>query len=236
MRILLSILLAASALLSSEELATVSPPKVEDLGDGKYRLGLLSFDENTRRISFPGEVNLDDGLLEFAIVNEKGKIHESLLITQASPINLNIVLKLLRYQTSPELFKILNEDYELTDKYPEVSAEQKNAARLEILVSWEADGEKHEAPINELIYHTTTEKEMESSPWVYHGSYLHEGTFEAESTGDIAAIFISRGSLLNFSGADNHTDEPWITHTKKTPPVGTPVTITLSPLLQKPKQ
>ena len=116
MRILLSVLLAASALLSSEELATVSPPKVEDLGDGKYRLGLLSFDENTRRISFPGEVNLDDGLLEFAIVNEKGKIHESLLITQASPINLNIVLKLLRYQTSPELFKILNEDYELTDK------------------------------------------------------------------------------------------------------------------------
>lgn len=207
--------------------------EVTELGDGQYSLGLVKFDENTRRITFPAEINQVEGVLEFAIVHEKGKIHESLLMTLASPLHLNIALKLLRYQSSPELFPILDENYESTGKFPEIPEAQKTASRVQVLVSWEKDGKKEEVSLNDLIYHTTTEKAMEPAPWIYQGSYMHNNAFKAETSGDLAAIYITRSSLINFSGKDNETDEPWTPNQKVIPPMGTKVMVTIAPLLEK---
>lgn len=234
MRLLTLSFFLIGSLWAEEPAATDPASALRDLGEGRYELGLVSFDENTRHLSFPAEMNLVEGVLEYAIVHEKGKIHESLLMTKASPLHLNIVLKLLRYQESPELFEILDENYESTGKFPEVSEERKTASRLQVLVKWELDGKKEEASLNDLIYHTTTEKAMEPAPWIYQGSYMHENAFKAETSGDLAAIYITRSSLINFSGEDNTTDEPWIPNLKRVPPIGTPVTITITPILDKP--
>ena len=224
---------ALMPLLLSSTLVRGEKPEVVALGEGKHKLGLVTFDENTRRISFPAELNQSEGIIEFAIVHESGKIHESLLITKVSAFNLNVALKLLRYQSSPELFPVLDENFESTGELPDVPEAQKTAARLQVLVSWEIDGKKEEVSINDLIYHTGNEKAMEPSPWIYQGSYIHENTFKAETSGDIAAVFITRSSLLNFAGKDNEFDEPWIPNRKTIPPVTTPVTVTLAPLLEK---
>ncbi|MGJ8723854.1 MAG: YdjY domain-containing protein [Roseibacillus sp.] len=208
-------------------------PEVIELGEGKYKLGQVTFDENTRRISFPAEINQQEGIIEYAIVHEKGKIHESLLITTTSAFHLNVALQLLRYQSSPELFPILNDDFESTGKYPQVPEAQKTASRLQVLVSWEIDGKKEEASLNDLIYHVGNESAMEPLPWIYQGSYIHENSFKAETSGDLAAIYITRSSLINFSGKDNEMDEPWIPNRKRIPPVTTPVTVTFAPLLEK---
>lgn len=221
------------ALFLSAFVAWAEKPEVVELGDGKYELGLVTFDESTRRISFPAELNQSEGIVEYAIVHEKGKIHEALFITKTSAFHLNVALKLLRYQSSPELFPILNEDFENTGKYPEVSEEQKAAARLQVLVSWEVNEKKEEASLNDLIYHVGNEREMEPVPWIYHGSYIHNNAFKAETSGDIGAVFITRSSLINFSGKDKETDDPWIPNKKRIPPVGTPVTITFAPPLEK---
>lgn len=236
MRILCFSLFLLASLVAEESSTSEAEPasQLRDLGQGRYALGLVSFDENTRHLSFPAEVNLVEGILEYAIVHEKGKIHEALLMTKASPLHLNIALKLLHYQESPELFEVLDENYESTGKFPEVSDERKTAARLQILVKWEKDGKKEEVSLNDLIYHTTTEKAMEPVPWIYQGSYIHENSFKAETSGDLAAIYITRSSLINFSGNDNTTDEPWIPNLKRVPPIGTPVTVTITPLLDKP--
>ncbi len=206
---------------------------IKTLGQGKYSLGLVEFDENSRRISFPAEINQVEGILEFAIVHENGKIHESLLSTKASPLHLNIALKLLHYQESPELFPILDQDFNNTGKYPEVPEKQKTASRLQILISWEKDGKKKEVTLNDLIYHTFSERPMKPAPWIYQGSYIHENTFKAETSGDLAAIFITRSSLINYAGEDNHLDEPWAPNPKTIPPIGTSITITFAPLLEK---
>lgn len=221
------------AVSKAEEEKQEAKPQVKSLGEGKYALGLIEFDENTRRIAFPAEINMVEGVLEFAVVHENGKIHESLLITKASALHLNIALKLLRFQESPELFPILNEDFENTGKYPEVSEAQKTAARLQVLVSWTAEGKKEEVSLNDLIYHSFSEKAMKPSPWIYQGSYIHNKAFKAETSGDLVAIFITRSSLLNYPGEDNLMDEPWTPNQKLVPPVGTPVTVTFAPLLEK---
>ena len=205
-------------------------PKVRELGDGKFAVGLVTFEQKTGHIDFPAEVNMVDGLLEYAIVHQDGKIHEALLLTKTNPLHLNLALKLLRYQASPELFPVLDEDYRSTGKFPEVSAEIKAAARVEILVTWKkSDGSKGTASLNDWISSTATEAPIPATPWIYGGSYIFNGVFQAERSGDIAAIFTTNSALFNYPGKGHLDDEIWIPTPKRIPPAGTRVTVTIKP-------
>ena len=229
-----NLLLQAEEAQNTEDEATKeNSASVKEVSPGVFQIGQVTFNQKNRRISFPTTLNMSEGLLEFAIVHIDGKIHESLLSTTVSAFNLNLALKLLRYPESPELFQILDEDFRQTGRYPEVSEEVKTGARVKILVSWEADGKKHENLINDWIYHSTLEKAMPATPWLNHGSYVYENQFKAEVMGELVAIFLSRSSIFNFAGEDNHIDEPWIVFSGKVPPAGTPVTVTIAPLLEK---
>jgi hypothetical protein len=70
---------------------------------------------------------------------------------------------------------------------------------------------------------------MPAGPWVYGGSDFHEGKFVAETSGDIAAIFLSMAALVNFPGTDNTNDEVWVPFPKRVPPEGTKVTVIIAP-------
>lgn len=207
-------------------------PPIKELGDGRYEVGLVTFDRKSREISFPASVNMQDGPLEYAIVHENGKIHESILITKTRPFHINIALKLLNFQESKELFPILDDDFRPTGKFPEVPEKVRNAARAEILLRWKSeDGKDHEATLNDWVTYTVTGQSLPPLPWVYGGSYFHENSFQAEASGDIVALFVNNASLFNWPGKDNNLDDVWLPSTKRIPAVGTPVTVTLKPAI-----
>ena len=238
LRVLTSTLLLAAAVLAepadpvpASEAAVEPPqPNVRKLGDGNFALGLVKFQQKNRHVSFPAEVNMIEGLLEYAIVHQNGKIHEALLHTKTNPLHVNLALKLLRYEASAELIQILDENYKPTGKYPAVSEATKAAARVEILLSWKkGDGSEGKASLNEWITNTATEAPIPATPWVYGGSYFHNKIFQAESSGDIAAIFTSSSALFNYPGTGHMDDEIWIPTPERIPTVGTPVTVTITP-------
>ena len=240
---LLPLFLLTAGLLQADEAAPaptpadpapIEKPVIKDLGDGKFSVGEVTFNQKDRNISFPGRLNMIEGLLEFAIVHQNGKIHESLLVTDASPFHINVALKLLRYKPSEELFPILDEDWRPTKEFPEVSEEVKAAARVEILITWKKeDGSKGEAALNDWIYHSTLERPIQASPWIYGGSYVHNGSFQAQSTGDVSAIFTANSALFNYPGKDRELDTVWIPTPDRLPAVDTPVTIIIKPVLTK---
>jgi hypothetical protein len=249
MRYLFTTLLFGCQLLSAAPLAPqveeegpaaveaepASEAKVKDLGDGAFSLGKVTFHQASRHISFPARVNMVEGLLEFAIVHQDGKIHESLLLTEASPLHLNIALKLLRYQASKELFPILDDDFTPTDKYPEVPEETKAAARVEILVTWtKSDGTEATTALSDWIHHAELKSAIKAIPWIYGGSYMYNGVFQARSTGNIAAIFTANSALFNYPGKDRELDTVWIPAPKRVPPVDTPVIVLIKPVLSTP--
>lgn len=207
----------------------VKPPIVRLDGE-RYRIGdKIEFNQRTREIRFPAAVNMNEGLLEYAVVHERGKIHESLLVTGISATQLNIALALLRYKPSPELYAIPNERGGLTDRFPEVAEEVKAAARLEIKVEWEDGGRKRVVPLEQWIQHAVKGSAMPATLWVYGGSEVHEGKFVPESTGELIAIFITNSSLFNYPGEDNRDDTVWLPYPKRVPEPGTPVTVILGP-------
>lgn len=204
-------------------------PAVTRLDDGRMQIGKVIFDPKTREVSFPAAVNQTQGLLEFVVVHEKGKIHESLLVTDISATNLNLAFKLLAYKASPELYSKVEEDGSLSSEFEEATDEQKQGSRVQLFVELEKDGKTERQPINKWITHATTEKDMPGSAWVYGGSFIYDGKFVAESSGDIIAVFLSNAALVNFSGKDNQFDDVWLPHTTRVPPEGTKLTVVIGP-------
>jgi hypothetical protein len=204
-------------------------PTVEKIDDKRYRVGKIEFDSSTREIRIPAKVNMAKGLLEFLIVHENGKIHEALFTTDTSPSDINLAITLLRYKPSPELYALPSETGGLSGNFPVVPEDIRAAARVSIDVEWAKDGKPERIGVNEWIQHATTSAAMPSSHWVYGGSQIEEGRFVAESTGDIAAIFLSNAAMINYPGKDNGNDTVWLAFENRVPPEGTNLTLIIAP-------
>jgi hypothetical protein len=209
--------------------AAEATPSITRLEDGRMKIGEVTFDPKTRQVRVPCTINMSEGLIEFAVVHENGKIHESLLVTKCSPTHINIAFKLLRYVSSEELYAIEKERGVSSDKYPEVPEATRKAARVDLKVEWEKDGKTQTVPLADWIMHAETTEAMSQDPWVYGGSMMYDGAFVAEQTGDVASIMVSRGSLLLYAGQNNFNDDVWLPHTKRVPPVGTVVNFLIQP-------
>jgi hypothetical protein len=204
-------------------------PTVKKLDGTRYQVGEVVFDDKSREIRFPARVNMTEGQLEYLVVHVNGKVHESLLSTEISPTHLNLAFTLLRYLPSRELYRLPNETGGTSNKFEEVSADVKAAARVTIEIEWTQDGKTRRVPVNELIQNDLKASAMPAGPWVYGGSDFHEGKFVAETTGDVAAIFLSEAALLNYPGVDFENDDVWTPFPKRIPAEGTNVTLIIAP-------
>ncbi len=173
-------------------------------------------------------------LLEYVVVHENGKIHESLLATDISPTHLNLAFTLLRYPASSELYALPNETGGLSGTYPDVPEDVKSGARISIDVEWDDHGKTRRFPINDWIQHAVKTTAMPAEPWVYGGSGFYDGKFNAETTVAIAAIYLSQASLINYPGDDNLDDTVWLPFPKRVPEAGTNVTVIIAPFLKTP--
>src|SRR6185503_8141895 len=61
---------------------------------GLFEIGKLRLDQAKGTISFPAAVNLREGPIEYLLVAEYGKIHESLLRTEVDPYSIQLALLL----------------------------------------------------------------------------------------------------------------------------------------------
>lgn len=227
------LLVAASATIAArpqEEPANPATGEVRRIDEDRFLVGGITLRKSTREISFDATVNQAGGLIEFLLVTDKGKIHESLFSCAIRPTDLNIAFKLLGYPTSPELFELTGPDHRPTGKFPEVPEEVKSGARLAISASWQHGGGTTVRPVNELVKNTSTGSPMPSGPWLYTGSLIHQGVFRAEATGDLIAVFSNPTAMVNYPGDARTNDEVWSVNPGTVPAKGTPVRITIQPL------
>ena len=62
---------------------------------GVFQLGLIEFSKSERELRFEGEVNWKAGPIEYALVSDWGKVHESIFRTKAHPIHLHTAFVLM---------------------------------------------------------------------------------------------------------------------------------------------
>jgi hypothetical protein len=215
----------------AKDTATTEPvkPSVKKLDATRYQIGEITFDQKTREIRFPCKVNMTEGLLEFLIVHRNGKLHESLLLTDVSPTQLNLAFTLLNYTPSRELYPLPNATGGTSANFPEVAPEIKAAARITLEVEWTEEGKIRRVPVNEWVQHSVKLTPMPAGPWVYGASEFHDGQYVPELTGDIASIFLSPSAIIHYPGDDRSDDTIWAPYPKRVPAFETKLTMIVAP-------
>lgn len=211
---------------SEEAAAQAETPKVVELGDHRYRYGSIEFNGKTREIRVPTQVNMREGIIEYAVVHGDGKIHESLLVTDVMPSHLQTVMKLCRFKSGEG--DVFDPFFPVEEQKGEAGAKERGEA-VAMTVEWELDGEHKAKPLSDWIFDRKTETAMKNEPWIYNGSYFYSGTFMADADGLLLAIYLSRGALLNTMTDGSENDERWLSHADNTPEIGTNVTLVLAP-------
>lgn len=183
-------------------------------------LGKIIVDKQARTARFPATVNMAEGALEYLLVNDNGKTHESLFATAVSPFQLNIAMLLLGVTPTREVTELPPEQItaESLKNAPELKGD-----KVDILVSWKQGSQ---IPAEEWINNLLTKAPAARGPWIYTGSVIYEKRFLAQEVGSIIALATDPAALLN-NPREGHTDDTvWSVRTGKVPAVGTPVEIT----------
>lgn len=188
--------------------------KVEDLGSGRYRIGLVTFDKNKREVTIPAGVNMDMGVIEYALVTESGKVHESLLSTKAKPEEIHLACLLLGV--------------------PQLKGDPTPANRVRVSVSWDTNGPTAERDLSELVGTSDNPSEPTSvtplpvRPWVYAGSVTDSQGFAASREGSLIALITDSSALVMNPRDDAKNDKNHIPNKSALPGKGIPLRVTLS--------
>jgi hypothetical protein len=192
----------------------VSNAPLRRLDEGRYALGLVQLDKNQRTVSFPCEVNMTEGVVEYALVHRTGKVHESVLKTAVDPAQIHLAWLLLTPGHSPE-------PPGGTTAPPDLAG-----PRIRIWAQWMVQGVEKRVALEDLVSNTLTRSRMSRGPWVYNGSRVVEGTFLAGRDGSIVAIIADPDALVNNPRPGRDDDEIWTVNRAEVAPVGTRVQVT----------
>lgn len=203
-------------------------PAITHLGGSKYELNGISFDSASRRLSFPAQINLVEGLLEYAIVHESGKLHESLLSTTVSPYDLHVVLLLLNYQPSATFFDWSDKE---SGAMPVKNPKIEPLAQILVQLEWKDEaGVSKKVPLEFLLLNVEKKAPVSAGFFAFTGSMLSgEGQLMARETGSILALYNDPASLVNNPRAGSDSDDIWIADKSKAPAKGTAITVTFFP-------
>lgn len=220
------------------DLAEAAKNRIKKIGPNEYELGPIKINSAKREVRVPTLVNMTEGILEYALVHEHGKTHESLLRTTASPMELNVALLLSHFE--PHLkaaARFLPEPSEQVKARMAQPMEHEGANRMRLTLEWkDTSGKVQTAPISAWIHDKQSGKPATQAEWIYTGSFISQTGFAAEHDGSHIAIYFDLISLVNFPDKNNASDENWVVESAAMPPVDTPVTLVFSPTTPPPAQ
>lgn len=189
---------------------------IEKTGESTFRIGLVQCDRVKRTITIPVQVHKRDGLVEYALVTTKGKLHESLLATEASPLHLQLAALLLGLSPQPG---------------------QGADVPVKINLEWASNGPLRREPLESMV---TLTKDIPSAKagstlsigtWMFHGSTLEPGGLAAEREGSLIALISDPFANIFNAREGTNDDDLFSPHAANLPPQGLPVSLIISPSL-----
>lgn len=195
--------------------ATNAP--VKDLGKGRFQIGLVTLDRQSKSLSFPAAVNMNTGLVEYLVVTTGGKIHESVFKTEAEPFHIHAAMLLLGAKLDTNIDTAVFFDPKREIPGP----------KLKIEVAIPAQGGRT-LPIHEFLQNAqskTTVTAGQIPHWIYNGSRMSDGVFLAQREGSVISLIADPSAVINNPRQDRQNDELWMTNEGKVPPVDTPVVL-----------
>jgi len=193
-------------------------------GGKTLEFGGIRIDKDKRTVTFPAEINMTGGMLEYLIVADTGKTHESLLSTKIQPYDIQVAMLLLGIKPAgkaeSEPPAQLNVEY--LKSAPELKGE-----KVSIFLAWQDAHGGHRVRAEDLIWNLKENAAMTEGPWIYNGSEMYGGQFLAQVDGSVTALVRDSAALTNNPRPGNDNDQIWEVYSGATPALGTAVDVTV---------
>ncbi|QQL45167.1 YdjY domain-containing protein [Sulfuriroseicoccus oceanibius] len=187
-----------------------------------YRLGKVTFDKKARTVTVPMTVNMDRGIVEYLLVAESGKVHESVFTTKARPRDVHLACILLGMK-----------GFEGT-KWPVDETAIPSEFGVRAKVTWATNGPDREMPLSDCVVKADTSlgpqsagKPLADGAWFYTGSNFYGGGFAAEKEGSIVAVIGDSAALINGIRRGRDQDEMHAANQEALPKKGRNVQLVL---------
>jgi hypothetical protein len=175
------------------------------------QLGRAWVDPVHRELVVSGYVNQVEGPIELLAVAPGGKVHESVFVLLASPMDIHTGLLLLGFRPGAEPMPGLGQGPPTGD-------------RISVRFAWQdAGGMWQERDAAATLRDVTTRAPAEHGEWVFNGSVTEEGRFMALAEDSVVATFWDPWALINLTAPLGADDERLVVHTESLPPLHTPV-------------
>jgi hypothetical protein len=214
---------------------SAATPFLHELSPGKLEYNGVTLDKKNHRISFAATVNQTVGLVEYLLVNEKGKVHESLFATKVLPHDIHLALLLIGLKDPTANAKAPVPPEAIDSNYLHAAPKLKGPT-VRMTVTYMQDGVQKEIPAEDWILNLETNQPMTQGAWTYNGSLVQDGIFLADQELSIVAVITDPTALVNNPRKGYDNDEIWQIKAG-IPPIDTPIEIAITigdSLLAKP--
>ena len=153
-----ALLFLGSGRLYSQE--ADAPTQIEGSG-AVVRFGSIVIDKEKKSVTFPGALNLTKGALEYLLVTEMGKTHESLLSTKVRPYDLQVAMLLLGVK--PDEAARAEPPAQINRQYLQHAPELRGP-KVDLYLSWHDQNGDHRLRAEDLIMNTEARAPMTDRP------------------------------------------------------------------------
>jgi len=206
-----------SAVKQARPKAAERTPVIERITEHSYRVGAALIDTAERTVTCPGEINMDEGAIEYLAVAPGGKTHESLLRLDVRPLHLQLALLMIDLEPK----NVLTQQGEKTTPQGDP---------IEIRVRWQDNqGREQDVRAEELVADGSSDKQMPRHDWVFTGSRILKAGFQADLEKSLVAVWHDPAAIIDnpLPGGGNNA---YLVNSKRTPRRGTRVQVVLRAL------
>jgi len=193
--------------------AGAKKPRIERVGPGKFRIGDVILDKTSQTIRLPAEVSMQKGMIELVAAASGGKLYESLFFAKVEPYDLQLALLLLGLKPGGGV------------RFQGDATQPKGD---KVLIFVEKDGKKRR--VEDYIWDIPRKAPMQRTGWVFAGSKFVNGEFGAQLTRTLITTYHDPYTILDNPLPTGADDTVYEVNSKVTPPVGTTVTLVITPL------
>lgn len=203
---------------NSPPLADISMPEIIKLNKNQFQIGKILLDRMDSSIRIKGKVNMSSGMVEYIACTAYGKLHESVLVLDAEPYHIQVALLLLGLKPGDRPIDFQG------------AAQKPCGAPVSILISWQREGKTEEYPLESVLFYDKLQNTMESTDWVFTGSQILNGEYQAQAEGSIIASYHDPAAIIDHRSDTGTDDTLYQVNHLVVPPVGTPVLVKIYPV------
>ncbi|HMP72443.1 MAG TPA: YdjY domain-containing protein [Kiritimatiellia bacterium] len=189
--------------------------RIEPEGQPVMIGGVQAYPES-RMLVISGYVNQVVGAIELLACSPRGKVHESVFVLWARPLDMQSALLLLGYRHGPPMAGL--------GQGPPVGDP------VEVWVQWTDEaGRDHLRRGEEFMFSLRDAKPLRRERWIFNGSTFEDGLFMAGAEDSLVATYWDPWAILNLESDLGAADTWVVVNTNTVPPLHTSIRFMVRP-------